>query len=268
MKDFEKYNEETRMRWERRMEHRGHHGRGGRVWAGLFLVIVGGLFLMKSLAVPLPAWLFTWQVLVIGLGLFIGLKHGFRRGGWLAPILVGGIFLTDQYFLNNQLHGHIWPVILIILGLSFIFRPKRRYCDRNHWREKKNAARERNMPLTNEESISQDDYIDLTTIFSGSKKNILSKDFKGGDIVNIFGGTELNLSQADINGKAELEVTAIFGGAKLTVPSNWVIKSEATVTIFGGIEDKRSGAAITENADKILVLKGTVIFGGIEIRSF
>lgn len=85
--------------------------------------------------------------------------------------------------------------------------------------------------------------------------------FKGGDIVNIFGGTELNLTQADITGKVTIEITTIFGGTKLIVPANWEVKSEA-VTIFGGLEDKRSASVMNSNGDKVLVLKGTVIFGG------
>jgi hypothetical protein len=53
----------------------------------------------------------------------------------------------------------------------------------------------------------------------------------------------------------------------MLVPSNWAIKSEV-VTIFGGIEDKRRMQAITEAPEKTLFLKGTVIFGGIDIKSF
>ena len=96
----------------------------------------------------------------------------------------------------------------------------------------------------------------------------MTKDFKGGDVVNVFGGTELNLSQSDINGTAVLELTTIFGGTKLIVPSHWSVKSEA-VTIFGGIEDKRQLLPPSlDRPEKILVLKGTVIFGGIDIKSF
>jgi predicted membrane protein len=85
--------------------------------------------------------------------------------------------------------------------------------------------------------------------------------------VNIMGGTEINLMQADINGTVILEVTQIFGGTKLIVPSNWEIKPEM-VAIFGGIEDKRTMQNVSGNTDKILVLKGTTLFGGIEIRNY
>jgi len=66
---------------------------------------------------------------------------------------------------------------------------------------------------------------------------------------------------------AAIELTTIFGGTKLLVPSNWAVKSEA-VTIFGGIEDKRRMQTITETTEKTLLIRGTVIFGGIDIKSF
>ena len=116
-------------------------------------------------------------------------------------------------------------------------------------------------------NFDKQDFIDTTSIFGSTKKNILSKNFVGGDITNIFGGTELNLTQADIQGKAVIDITTIFGGAELFVPSHWTVKSEI-VTIFGGVEDKRSISTIPDTADKVLILKGTVIFGGIDIKNF
>ena len=113
----------------------------------------------------------------------------------------------------------------------------------------------------------EDDFVDSTTIFGGSKKIIISKNFRGGDIVNVFGGTELDLTQADMDGQAILELTTVFGGTTLIIPSNWDIKSEA-VMIFGGVEDKRKMTTTPEIPRKTLVLQGTVIFGGIDIKSF
>ena len=42
------------------------------------------------------------------------------------------------------------------------------------------------------------------------------------------------------------------------------------VAIFGGVEDKRPQLADTStvNPNKVLVLKGTCIFGGIDIKSY
>lgn len=263
MSDFRDFRDEARNRWETRRERNGQ----GHVWTGLFLLIIGAVALVKSFGAPVPVWLFTWQMLLITIGLFIGVRKGFRDGGWFVPVIVGGIFLINEYVMDGDLKRHMWPLILIVLGLIFILRPKRGSC-RSHF-EKKNAGMntETIRPEKEESFFSQDDIIDTTCIFSGSKKVILSKNFKGGDIVNVFGGSEIDFMQADIQGTAILEVTAIFGGATLIVPSNWAIKSEA-VTIFGGISDKRKFAALSEPATKTLILKGTMIFGGMEIKSY
>jgi Cell wall-active antibiotics response 4TMS YvqF len=262
----EQRREERRRRWEERMERHQNQNVHSHVWTGLFLLVIGGVALAKSFGVPMPVWLFTWQMLLITIGLFVGLKKGFRDGGWFVPIIIGGAFLANDYFLDGELRRHMWPLIIILLGILFIFRPKRRRWQ--EWAEKKNAGMhaETIQPLS-EEHYSQDDFINSTCIFSGTKKVILSKNFKGGDMVNIFGGCEVDLTQSDMTAPAVLEVTAIFGGATLIVPSNWAIKSEA-VTIFGGISDKRKIGVMTEPAAKTLILKGTLIFGGMEIRSY
>ena len=265
MSDYKNYNEESKNRWESRWENRmEHHDGKGHIWTGFFLLAIGGLALARSMGVPIPNWLFSWQMLVIAIGLFIGFRKGFRDGGWFVPVIVGGAFLANDYILQGDLRRHIWPLILIVIGAVFIFRPRRKHC----FNTKKNPGMQAETitPLS-EESYTADDIIDSTSIFSGTKKVILSKNFKGGDIVNIFGGSEIDLTQADMTTPAILEVTAIFGGATLIVPSNWAIKSEA-VTIFGGIGDKRKIIPTTEGPTKTLILKGTMIFGGMEIKSY
>jgi predicted membrane protein len=175
--------------------------------------------------------------------------------------------MANDYFLHGELRRHIWPLILIVIGAFFIFRSGRKRCFGGNF-EKKNTGLpgEHGTPVS-QEIYSADDFIDTTSIFGGTKKVVLSKNFKGGDIVNIFGGSEIDLSQADISGSAEVEITAIFGGATLVVPSNWAVRSEA-VTIFGGINDKRKNITAPENNPKSIIIKGTVLFGGIELKSF
>ena len=253
--------EERRARREERMQRwNSGNDRNGRLWTGVFLLIIGGVALLKSFAFDIPDWLFSWQMLLIALGLFIGLRHNFHGGAWFILILIGGAFLANDYFLKGDLHKHIWPVIIIVLGAFFIFRPGRSMHEqRKKWEEQ--------LKLQGEGAPSKEDFIDATSIFGSTKKNILSKHFVGGDITNIFGGTELNLTQADIPGQAVIDITTIFGGAELFVPSHWMVKSEI-VTIFGGVEDKRVMSTVIDTPDKVLILKGTVIFGGIEIKNF
>jgi predicted membrane protein len=266
MKEFRDYKEERRARWEERADRHGGHS---HIWTGVFLLVIGGLALAKSYGTPMPAWLFSWQMLLIAIGLFVGFRKGFRDGGWFVPIIIGGAFMANDFFLNGELRRHIWPLILIVVGIFFILRSRKRHMRGGGWNEKKNVAMQGEVitPVS-EQSFSQDDYIDTTSIFGGTKKVILSKNFRGGDMVNIFGGSEIDLTQADVNGTAVLEVTAIFGGATLIVPANWVVKSEA-VTIFGGINDRRRNIVVgEENKSKNLIINGTVLFGGLEIKSY
>lgn len=264
MKELENYNEEKRNRWEERAQRH----KDGRIWTGLFLLLVGAIALARSFGVPMPVWLFSWQMLLITIGLFTGFRKGFRDGGWFIPIIIGGAFLMNDYVLHGELRRHIWPLVLIVVGIFFIFRPRR--SKQWDWKcnEKKNTGM--NAAITtpaNEENFSQDDFIEITSVFGGTEKIILSKNFKGGSMVNIFGGSEINLTQADLTGTAVLDVTNIFGGATLVVPPHWAVTSEA-FTIFGGISDKRSVSGFAEKGGKTLIIKGTVIFGGLEIKSF
>ena len=75
--------------------------------------------------------------------------------------------------------------------------------------------------------------------------------------------------QADINGRVVIELTQVFGGTKLVVPPHWKLQTEEVVSVFGGLDDKRP---IVQNSSvddsKVLVLRGTCIFGGIDIKSY
>jgi predicted membrane protein len=251
----------------RREERRNKiHSGSSRVLTGVFIVVIGIAALLKSTFTSVPEWVFSWPMFLIALGFFLGIKHNFHGAAWFILMLVGGVFMIHEFFPELVTKEYLWPIGLIVLGLFLIFRPRRHNWD---WRQHVPPHNLNKVEGETEEAkyYSSEDYIDSTSIFGGIKKNILSKKFKGGDIVNIMGGTEINLMQADINGTVTLEVTQIFGGTKLIVPSNWEIKPEM-VAIFGGIEDKRTMQNVTGNAGKILVLKGTTLFGGIEIKNY
>jgi len=258
--DFETRVKEQKMRWEARCEYKSGKS---HIWTGVFILLIGVAALVRVTNPELPGWWFSWKTFLVALGLFIGLKHRFKGGAWFILMLVGGAFLAAELYPHISIRRYIWPALLIIVGAYLIFRPRRRWYGSDSKTEQGSSETFFNA----EETYTGEDFVDSTSIFGGAKKNIISKNFKGGDIVNIFGGTELDLTQADMSRPAELEITTIFGGTKLVIPSNWEIKSEA-VMIFGGIEDKRKMQTVTGNPEKTLILKGTVVFGGIDIKSF
>ncbi len=227
------------------------------IWIGSFLLIIGVVYLLKRIGIRLPDFLFSWQMFLIGLGIFIGIRKKFEGARWMILILIGSIFLINEFFVFGELRGFILPIILIGSGLFFIFRPKNsKNCF--HFDE---VGKE---PCTG--AASGQDFVDSTSIFGGSKKKIFSKNFKGGDMTNIFGSSKIDLTQADINGTAVLEVSTLFGGATLLVPAHWNVVSEA-VAIMGEVKDKRVVHNLADTS-KTLLIKGTVMCGGIDIKSF
>ncbi|MBS1662557.1 MAG: hypothetical protein JST68_16055 [Bacteroidetes bacterium] len=275
-------------------------GGPGRVWAGLFLLAVGGVLLLNQMGFPIPQWIFSWHILLMALGLFIGLRHNFRGAGWLILLAIGGIYTIQDFNPEYELHRFIWPGTLMLVGLIIILRPGRhRYHGEweHDWRNRsarwqRRYERRYGQPYTAEtdatgvnnpnpnasstgastsafgssQSYTADDFIDTTSIFGGVHKKIVSKNFKGGDITTMLGGTEIDLTQADFTGTVRLDVTQIMGGTKIIVPPHWEVRSEVTA-VFAGFEDKRQQPAMT-NPDKILVIQGTSIFGGIELKNY
>jgi hypothetical protein len=96
---------------------------------------------------------------------------------------------------------------------------------------------------------------------------MVTKNFQGGNLLVMFGSADLDLTQIDFTGVVNLQVDILFGGAKLLVPSNWDIRTEVT-NIAASLEDKRMFREGGVDSAKVLVLKGTIAFGGLEIKSF
>ena len=112
------------------------------------------------------------------------------------------------------------------------------------------------------------DFIKIDSVFSGVNRTILSKKFQGGKIACVFGGAEIDLTQADITGTVTIKMDVVFGGVKLIVPSNWGVQSNIDGA-FHSVDDKRKyNSAITVDPNKMLILKGSAVFGGIEVKSY
>lgn len=253
--------------------------RRGKIMGGLLLASIGVLFLGRELGLVIPTWVFTWKMLLIGIGVVLAVKHKFLHAGWIILVGVGVVFILNDIYPDLHIKPIMWPVLLILAGLIMVFKPRRKFSHRmhKHWRQmcderyydkKKIGFSNVNKHQDNcETPYSKEDYLESYAIMSGVKKNLITKEFKGGDVINVFGGTELNLTQSDIEDDAALELIQVFGGTKLIVPNNWEIKSEF-VTVFGSVEDKRPTlSGLPDEKRKVLRLTGITVFGGIEIKN-
>jgi len=247
----------------------------GRVMGGLVLVLIGvALLAYKMNAIFLPYWVFSWQMLLIVIGLFIGFRHSFRKPAWLVLVVIGAVFLIDDFLPGISFRNYFWPILIIGIGLWVILKPKRDF--RPHHvpgiptmppRGVNKDGSVTASPLWEDAAYTGDDYVNSTAIFGGVKRNILSKNFKGGEVVSVFGGSELNFSQADIQHPVVLDTTQIFGGTSLVIPPHWEVRSEV-VAILGGVSDKRMMLPGGYDPNKVLIIKGTALFGGLDIKSY
>ncbi len=233
---------------------------GFKTALGVLLLAVGALFLLPALGVALPLWLFKWEMLFVAAGVFVGIAWMFRGMFWLLLILTGFALLVNDIFPGKNLGAFGWPVLLIVFGLYFLFRRKKKssyftgtYSD-SEW-------------ATGDIPVTGEDFIEGVAIFGQIRKKPVSKNFRGGEVTAIFGGARIDLSQVDMQQQAELEITTVFGGVQLVVPPHWKVRTE-TAVIFGGVDDKRIITNdYTSGAQKELILRGEAIFGGIELRS-
>lgn len=257
--------------------------RSGKVWAGLFIIGIGILILLDNIGLNLPHWLISWSTFLIVLGLFVGVKHRFRNVGWLVMVLVGVYFTLDDAVKNLDVRHVVFPTMLVLLGIFLIFKPKSTFdhhSDRwkrrgDRWRRKfgehdpfmANPAADPHLNPNAEQKTSSNDYLDSVNVFGGSHQTIYSKNFKGGEVTAVFGGCDLNLTQADFEGEIVIDITAIFGGCKIIIPPGWQVKPEVTA-IFGGLDDKRSIQPAVEGQNKLLIIRGIAMFGGVDIRNY
>jgi predicted membrane protein len=240
-------------------------GRLGRVLGGVVLVAAGVILLLRKTGVEFPYWVFSGHMFIAVVGLYLWARHAFRRPAGLIVMGIGILLLLGDIIPDLSIGKFIWPLMIIIGGLWMMLSPgysKRYKFSQARWNQKKNGN------YKGVEFLNEEDFLNSTSIFAGVKKRFFTKDFKGGKVVCIMGGTDIDLGNAEIQGPVTIEISQIFGGTKLILPPHWEVRSEI-VAIAGGLEDKRHQAVGNiEDENKVLILRGTVIFGGIDIKSY
>ncbi|WP_158795757.1 LiaI-LiaF-like domain-containing protein [Pedobacter sp. L105] len=242
--------------------YKNKNSHANRMGSGLILLVIGLIFFLRNFGIGVPDWVFSWSTFLMAIGLIVGIRHNFRGNGWLIMVLIGGYF-TFEDMVHLDLSQYYLAFGFIVLGLILILRPSRK----DQWRKKLLDFNLASEPETEETPGDDNDYVDSVNVFSGSKQRIYSKNFKGGNVTSIFGGCELDLTKADFEGTATLDVVAVFGGFKIIIPPNWIVKSSIT-PLFGGVDDKRSIPPLGEEPFKILKIKGVALFGGVDIRNY
>lgn len=236
-------------------------GSSTRTVLGIVLIVLGFLFIADNFFIipfHISRFVISWPVILMIVGIIIVANSRNNTFGYIL-ICVGLIWLISRYthIPFNILFRNYWPIILIIIGLLILFHRKEPSYSTGHPGTSAGAAH----------SISED-YIDESAIFSSTTKKVMSKNFLGGKLTCIFGGIDLDLREAELaKGSSTLDIFTLFGGTDIIASNNQKIIVSIT-SIFGGFDDKRyfvKDAGTDE--DRVLVLKGMVIFGGGDLKN-
>jgi predicted membrane protein len=226
-----------------------------RLWLGIGIILAGLLVLANNFDIfdyEIKRYILRWEMILIVLGLIFITSARKRTTGIVLLVIGGAFYLRDFMNLDFNFFQVFWPSLLILAGVMMIFRHR---IDRDPL--KKN--------ITDNENV-----IDEIALFGGGDRIVNSQNFQGGKVTTIFGGLNYNMLKAKLApGDNYIDVFSLFGGMKLIVPEGWTVKIQV-MSLFGGFSDKhryRIPEADTEQGSR-LIIKGTVIFGGGEIKSF
>jgi predicted membrane protein len=258
METNENYRDERRQARDeyRKYKHENHHLHRNRPIIGVILVLAG-LFLVMRNTGFFPEFIdhviFSWPMLLVCIGLVMTLGATEKTSGVIV-MAVGGFFLIPMIFRETfHAYNMFWPSIFIIVGVIFMVSK------RSNW----------NSVNLNSKGVIGDDYIDYVNVFSGGERQIISENFRGGRISAVFGGMELDLTKAKLaTGRNELEIACVFGGATFIVPDDWNISIEVTPVLGGFSDSRKLIPGRTVDPTRQLVIKGAVVFGGGEIKSY
>ena len=238
---------------------------------GFILLIIGVLFLLDNLNYlyfDIPHVIFSFPSILIIVGILI-LVNSEKKGLGVIFVVVGGLWLLPRIFPYIAINGGIiFSVLIIALGI-YILTKRRGYAGYHHSINQGSGSEESGTANPSGEFTKDTDRIDDVAIFGGGHKFISSDNFQGGNVTAIFGGSEIDLTRCKLApGQNILEVTAIFGGTTLIVPKEWNVVINV-IPLFGGFSHKgMRGPNVVINPESTLIIKGVVIMGGGEIKTY
>jgi len=211
---------------------------------------------------------YFWPAVLIAGGIvtLVGCRGRGGRGLWGFLMLGWGILLL----LSNLGIGHfrfesIWPLAVIGVGIAMIYQATsgRGSCADG-------APRPQWMDYINpwSRSGSEDSDLNHVAIFGGFNKRSTTQAFRGGKLIALCGGFQIDLRKAEMEGDtAMIEAVAVMGGGEIKVPEHWQVSMDG-IGIFGGYSDESTQQLPAPGApSKKLIVKGVAILGGVVVKN-
>lgn len=224
-----------------------------KFYLGIIFILIGigaifGQLGFWNLGDVISTW---WPLILIGAGASQLSRRPVSKTSGIVLIVMGSLFqMRELDIITVSLANFFWPAIIIAIGISMLL-PR--------------TLKKDNYEFTKTE-INQD-VVDNFSLFSAIKSRNISKNFRGGSLVALFGGIDMDLKDAHLlNEGARIDVTVAFGGVNVIVPPEWKVVVKG-VPIFGGWSNRTKGKDYVNPEAQVLTLHCFVAFGGIDVKS-
>jgi predicted membrane protein len=240
---------------------------------GSLMIVFGVLLTLDRMElVDAARTLRFWPVVLIALGSWIVIERGTagRSFPGYAMIIIGSLLLLNSLgFARVRFWELFWPAIIVLVGARLIMHTPGLKRERHRLRSSVDG--EAGPWLA---STSGDGTINMFALLGSDKRASGDKIFSGAEVTSILSGTHLDLRQAVIEPghEAVINIFIMLGGHEVWIPQGWTVVIEV-MPILGGVDDKRLPAVLTPAAGSAtgaaprLVLRGTVLLGGLEIKN-
>lgn len=221
----------------------------GRLVVGLIMAGLGVLWTLDNLGLTDASRIVRWWpalLVMYGIMKLLGIGVARRVGAGAILSAVGAVLLLGPLF-----HVHVsWlPVFLIAAGVALIVRSTRSDYVQS-WGS----------------TTDSDNQVRLFAMMGAVTRRSRATAFRGGDLSAVMGGVQLDLTQAELdNGRAVLDVFAMWGGIDIRVPDDWRVELEVT-PVMGSFEDN-SHPGSEGPVTGTLVIRGFVMMGGGEVKN-
>lgn len=194
-----------------------------------------------------PGW---WTLFIIVPCVISLFGNDSDKTGDLIGVVVGVcLLLACQGVVRfDILWRLLLPVILILIGLSIIFKDVLRG---KITKEVKKLRGKSGMK-------------EYWATFGGQNVNFAKEKFEGCRLEAVFGGIKCDLREAKIEEDVLIRASAIFGGVTIFVPEDVNVQVVAT-SMFGGTDNKRA-KKVQDEDKKTIYIESTSVFGGVEIK--
>lgn len=238
-----------------------------RAVVGILVVLVGLAFLGDNLGlIHAGDVLRLWPFALVVLG-FSKLFQTGRAGGRVfgaALILFGGLAAADEFWHVSFDVSRWWPLVIVGFGVMIFLKGLRSGSSSDPVGTPSSYGGVPRVGGAFEASTTTESTASEIAVWSGLKRRVSSATFRSATLTAIMGGIEFDLRPASTaTGEAVVEVFALWGGIEIIVPPDWAVTTNV-VPVLGGVQDRSAG---TQASRHRLIVKGTVVMGGVEIKT-